>query len=76
VLIEVSDTGPGIAPDARGRVFDRFYSGQGRGARDGFGLGLAIARDAARAHGGSIEIDSRPGRGTTARIVLAGEPHE
>jgi signal transduction histidine kinase len=76
VLIEVSDTGPGIPADVRSRVFDRFYAGQGRGARDGFGLGLAIARDAVRALGGSIEIDSRPGRGTTARIVLAGEPRE
>src|SRR3954470_1856691 len=76
VLIEVSDTGPGIPADARSRVFDRFYSGGGRGARDGFGLGLAIARDAVRALGGSIEIDSLPGRGTTARIVLAGEPRE
>jgi two-component system phosphate regulon sensor histidine kinase PhoR len=70
VAIEVRDTGSGIPPEARERIFDRFYSGE-QGRRDGFGLGLAIARDAARALGGSIEIDSEPGRGTAARVILA-----
>lgn len=73
VLLEVSDDGPGIAPDARQRIFDRFYSGE-QGRRDGFGLGLAIVRDAVRALGGSIEIDSTLGQGTTARVTLAGSP--
>jgi signal transduction histidine kinase/HAMP domain-containing protein len=71
VAIEVADTGPGIPARARQRIFDRFYSGDS-GARDGFGLGLAIARDGARALGGSIEIESEPGRGTVARVILAG----
>jgi two-component system phosphate regulon sensor histidine kinase PhoR len=70
VAIEVRDTGPGIPAEARERIFDRFYSGE-QGRRDGFGLGLAIARDAARALGGSIELDSEPGRGTSARVILA-----
>jgi signal transduction histidine kinase len=71
VLLEVSDDGPGIAANARQRIFDRFYSGE-HGRRDGFGLGLAIVRDAVRALGGSIEIDSTLGQGTTARVTLAG----
>jgi two-component system sensor histidine kinase VicK len=69
VVIEVADTGGGIPAVTRHRIFDRFYSGRGA-QRDGFGLGLAIARDAVRALGGSIEIDSEPERGTTARVTL------
>jgi signal transduction histidine kinase len=56
--IEVSDTGPGISAAVQQRIFDRFYSLDVNG-RGGFGLGLAIARDAAEAI-----------RGTTARVVL------
>ena len=74
VLVEVVDTGPGMAPDELERMFDRFYRG-GRRDADGFGLGLAIARQSVRALGGRIEVDSAPGRGTTVRMVLpaAGE---
>jgi signal transduction histidine kinase len=68
-VIEVADTGPGVPREAQTRIFDRFYSAD-RARRDGFGLGLTIARDAAEAIGGSLEIESEPGRGTTARVVL------
>jgi two-component system, OmpR family, phosphate regulon sensor histidine kinase PhoR len=71
VLVEVVDTGPGIPLDTRRRIFDRFSSGQ-NGRRDGFGLGLAIVSDAVRALGGSFDVASEPGRGTTARVTLAG----
>jgi signal transduction histidine kinase/HAMP domain-containing protein len=67
--IEVADTGPGISPAVQSRVFDRFYSLEVNG-RDGFGLGLAIARESAEAIGGSLTIDSERGRGTTAKVTL------
>jgi signal transduction histidine kinase len=69
VQIRVEDTGTGIAPEERARVFDRFYRGDGR-TQEGFGLGLAIVRQAVRALGGTIEIESAPGLGTTARVML------
>jgi signal transduction histidine kinase len=70
VSLEVSDTGCGIGPAEHERVFDRFYRGDGD-ARDGFGLGLAIVREAVRALGGTVEIESRPAEGTTVRVRLA-----
>jgi|SRR5918999_103031 signal transduction histidine kinase len=69
VHIEVEDTGPGIAPEERDRVFDRFYRGNGRSPK-GFGLGLAIVRQAVRALSGTVEIQSAPGVGTTARVTI------
>jgi two-component system OmpR family sensor kinase len=66
--LEVSDTGPGIPPEERGRVFDRFYR---RADSDvpGSGLGLAIVRSIVERHGAAIELDSGPGgRGLTARV--------
>jgi PAS domain S-box-containing protein len=72
VVIEVSDTGSGIAPGELSRLFDRFYRGPTEQRRSGFGLGLPIAKDAVEAVGGRVEISSLPGEGTTARIVL---PH-
>lgn len=72
VTVEVTDTGTGIRPDVQERIYDRFYVADGD-SRDGFGLGLAIVREAVRALGGLIEIESTPGSGTTARVTLAGE---
>jgi signal transduction histidine kinase len=67
VVLEVEDTGPGIAPEDLPHVFDRFYK-----ARDssGMGLGLSIARSLVEAHGGTISAHSPFGRGTTIRIIL------
>jgi PAS domain S-box-containing protein len=72
VAIEVADTGAGVAAEERERVFERFYRG-GERDRTGFGLGLAIATQAARALGGRIELepDGADG-GTTVRLTLPG----
>jgi signal transduction histidine kinase len=69
LTIEVTDQGPGIGPELRGRVFDRFYAGTAE-VHEGFGLGLAIARESAEALGARLEIASEPGRGTTASVTL------
>ena len=69
VVLEVRDTGSGFPPDERERIFDRFYSSDGD-QREGFGLGLAIVREAVRALGGVIDVDSTP-RGTVVRVTLA-----
>jgi PAS domain S-box-containing protein len=69
VAIEVRDTGSGIPLEHASQVFDRFYRGGERGG-DGFGLGLAIARQAVEALGGTVELVSRPGAGTRARVTL------
>jgi signal transduction histidine kinase len=69
VLLEVVDTGRGIAEEERSRIFERFYR---PGERDGgFGLGLSIAKGAVSALGGDIELDSKVGVGTTVRVKLA-----
>lgn len=68
--IEVSDTGPGIPPDQQTSIFDKYYQ-IGEAARSaGAGLGLAIAHDVVKAHGGSITVESTVGAGTTFRILL------
>ena len=69
VVIEVSDTGRGMEPREVESVFERFYRGEKRGA-DGFGLGLAIVREAVTALGGEVDLRSALGRGTTVRIRL------
>jgi signal transduction histidine kinase len=73
VQIEVRDTGPGISPADQERIFDRFYQSR-NGRSDGFGLGLAIVREAVRALGGVVEIDSVRDRGTAVRVTLAAAP--
>jgi len=74
VLITVSDTGHGIPPDDLKRIFEPFYTTKGRGK--GTGLGLAICRQLTAALGGSISVESRPGRGSTfsVRLPAAGPP--
>jgi signal transduction histidine kinase/HAMP domain-containing protein len=69
VRIEVEDTGVGMSAETQQHVFDRFYRGKDRDA-EGFGLGLAIVRQAVRSLGGHLELDSVPGEGTRVRIVL------
>lgn len=65
--VEVSDDGPGVPPAAIDRVFDRFYTSRGGGT----GLGLALVKAVAEAHGGRATARSAPGAGATFRIELA-----
>jgi heavy metal sensor kinase len=71
-VIEVRDTGPGIAPEHRDRIFDRFYRVDASRSREdgGVGLGLAIARWAIEANGGHIELASDGARGSVFRVLL------
>jgi signal transduction histidine kinase len=75
-VVEVKDSGPGIAASERERVFERFYRVDKGRARStgglGLGLGLAIARAALAATDGRIELESEEGRGSTFRVVLPG----
>ena len=69
--IRVGDTGPGIAPEDKERIFDPFYRSQlGRRFPQGMGLGLSIARDVVIAHGGRLEVDSAPGLGSRFTVFL------
>lgn len=67
VRVSIWDDGPGIPPEIRDRVLEPFFSTR----PEGTGLGLPIARRIARAHGGDLEIESEPGRGTVVTVTLA-----
>lgn len=64
--IGVRDTGPGIAAEAQARIFEPFFTTRGQGT----GLGLAIALGVVRAHGGTIEVSSKPGEGSEFLMLL------
>jgi two-component system OmpR family sensor kinase len=71
-LVEIRDSGPGIPPEHRAKVFERFYRVDDARTRDagGAGLGLSIAEWAVRAHGGKIELECDSQPGCTFRIRL------
>lgn len=71
-VISVSDTGIGIPPEHHSRIFERFYRVDKSHSRDngGTGLGLSIVYHAVRCQGGTIELKSEVGKGTTVRIVI------
>ncbi|HEX7840225.1 MAG TPA: ATP-binding protein, partial [Kofleriaceae bacterium] len=73
-VIEIEDTGRGIAPDVQSRVFDPFFTTKGVGG--GTGLGLSICHGIVIGLGGQISIDSAPGRGTLVRVVLPPSDHQ
>jgi len=77
VTLTVADSGVGIAPGDLPHIFDRFWRADSArtrtGERSGTGLGLAICKWIAEAHGGRIDVQSRPGRGTTFTVTLPRE---
>lgn len=73
VRFMVSDNGPGLAPEALARLFDRFWQAR-RSDRRGIGLGLTICKGIVEAHGGRIWCDSAPGKGTRFFFTIPSAP--
>ena len=70
LAVDISDTGPGIAPEDRAQIFQPFFTTKKAGR--GTGLGLSIAFDTIRSHGGQVLVDSEPGKGTRFRVLFRG----
>lgn len=72
VVLQVEDTGAGIAPEHLPRLFERFYRADPARTREsgGTGLGLAIVKEIAEAHGGTVAVESTPGQGTRFTVTL------
>jgi len=68
IIVEVEDTGPGIPPEIRDRIFEPGFTT--KGARVGMGLGLLITRQIVDRHGGTIDLETVPGEGTTFTVFL------
>lgn len=71
VRLTIADNGPGIDEDARAHMFEPFFSTKGQ---KGTGLGLAVAHKVVLEHGGTIDVATAPGQGTTFTIALSSEP--
>ncbi len=71
--IAVSDHGPGIPPEERGHMFEKFFRGSGVGSTPGAGLGLSIARSLVVLHGGTLDYEDTPGGGSTFVVRLPAE---
>jgi signal transduction histidine kinase len=72
IVIEVADSGPGIEPNERALIFDKFYRGRRhRFDTKGTGMGLAIAKAIMEAHGERVWVKSEPGEGSVFGFTLA-----
>ena len=69
-ILHVTDTGPGIPAADLPRIFDRFWRGRQALRTSGSGIGLAIAAELTRAHGGTLTAASEPGHGTRMTLTL------
>jgi two-component system sensor histidine kinase KdpD len=74
VAVRVSDSGPGVPPELRERIFERFNRGTATNGSTGTGLGLAIVRGLVEAHGGAVEVEANGGSGATFRFTLPAAP--
>lgn len=74
VRLWVKDTGPGVPQQEQARIFERFVRLDRAPAGEGAGLGLAITRAVAEAHGGRVELDSKPGAGARFTVIIPTEP--
>jgi two-component system, OmpR family, sensor histidine kinase MprB len=76
--LSVRDHGPGVPPEERDHIFDRFYRAAGSRTLPGSGLGLAIVRQVAEAHGGHVDVETAPGGGAvfTLRLPLVAEAQD
>jgi len=70
LLLVVTDTGIGIPEQEQEQIFDAFYRGSNVDARRGLGLGLSIVRESVQLMGGTLQLSSKPGEGTTMRVTL------
>jgi CheY-like chemotaxis protein len=74
VVVTVTDTGPGVAPEERARIFEPFYQGEGETARGGSGLGLSICKQFVELHGGRMWVESQLGAGSAFSFELPVAP--
>ena len=72
--MDFADTGLGMTPEIMSRIFDPLYTTKARG--HGTGLGLVIVNQIVIEHGGTVEVESEPGRGTRFRLVFSAMPND
>ena len=70
IWFRLRDSGPGVAPEHLGRIFEGFFTTKD----DGMGIGLAICHSIVAAHGGSVTVENRSEGGAEFRVALPGEP--
>jgi signal transduction histidine kinase len=75
VCLTIADTGIGISAEDLPKIFDRFFRGDQSRTQSGAGLGLSLAQTVARAHGGWIQVQSTPGRGSSFCVILPTVSH-
>ena len=70
VVLSVIDAGPGVPPEERERIFERFYRSDPNGTKPGMGLGLSIVRGLVESCGGTVWVEDAPGGGAAFRVAL------